>query len=171
MDTLNNRRLLLSSLIVSASLALGACATTQLANDVPETYKGETAWLDDHTYQETGSVGRIFALVSIDGVAYDNAFRRTNQATAGRGFSLVMVSTSRKVVAGKAQTFVLRASHAYAAPIQAMLSSASGGNLSVEKTYAFTPESGKRYVVKGQLKAGDTDVWLEDAQTGRKVTP
>lgn len=156
--------------IVAGSLFLASCATTQLANDVPDSYKGETAWLDDHTYQETGSVGRMFAVMSIDGVTYDNAFRRTNQATAGRGFSLIMVSTGRKVVAGKAQTFVLKASHVHAAPIQAMLSSASGTNLSVEKTYTFTPESGKRYVVKGQLKAGDTDVWLEDAQTGRKVT-
>jgi hypothetical protein len=171
MDFLSSRRFWCVCMIVSASLGLAACATTQLANDVPDAYKGETAWLDDHTYQETGSVGRIFAIVTIDGVAYDNAFRRTNQATAGRGFSLMLVSTGRKVVAGKAQTFVLRASHVHAAPIQAMLSSASGTNLSVEKTYTFTPESGKRYVVKGQLKVGETDVWLEDAQTGRKVTP
>jgi hypothetical protein len=171
MDIFSSRRSLLASLIVSASVALGACATTQLANDVPDSYKGETAWLDDHTYQETGSVGRIFAVVSIDGVTYDNAFRRTNQATAGRGFSLMMVSAGRKVVAGKAQTFVLRASHVHAAPIQAMISSASGTNLSVEKTYTFTPESGKRYVVQGLLKVGEMDVWLEDAQTGRKVTP
>ncbi len=171
MDILNYRRAWSVGAVVSISLILAACATTQLANDVPDTYKGETAWLDDQTYQETGSVGRIFAVVSIDGANYDNAFRRTNQATAGRGFSLMMVSTGRKVVAGKAQTFVLRASHVHAAPIQAMLSSASGGNLSVEKTYMFTPEPGKRYVVKGQLKTGETDVWLEDAQTGRKVTP
>lgn len=171
MDILSSRRLWLASVVVSASLVLGACATTQLANDVPDTYKGETAWLEDHTYQESGSVGRIFAVVSIDGVTYDNAFRRTNQATAGRGFSLMMVSTGRKLVAGKAQTFVLRASHVHAAPIQAMISSASGNNLSVEKTYTFAPESGKRYVVKGQLKVAETDVWLEDAQTGRRVTP
>jgi hypothetical protein len=169
MRILSSRRWFAGALL-TVSLFLVSCATTQLAKDVPDDYKGETAWLDDHTYQETGSVGRIFALVSIDGVAYENAFRKTNQATAGRGFSLIMVSTGRKVVAGKAQTFVLRASHVHAAPIQAMLSSASGGNLSVEKTYTFTPESGKRYVVKGQLKAGEIDVWLEDAQTGRRVT-
>ena len=152
------------------ALGLTSCATNQWANDVPDTYKGETAWIDDHTYQESGSVGRIFAVVSIDGVMFDNAFRRTGQATAGRGFSLAIVSTGRKVMAGKEQSFVLRASHVHAAPIQSLLSSASGTNQSIDKTYSFTPEFNKRYIVKGLLKQGANDVWIEDAQTGLRLT-
>jgi hypothetical protein len=156
----------LSRLVLVLSLFLASCAT-QMANDVPDTYKGETAWIEDSTYQETGSTGRVFAVVTVDGVSFDNAFRRTLQATAGRGFSLMMVSTGRRVVAGKAQNIALRASHVHAAPIQALI----GPNQSIDKTYVFTPEASKRYVVRGLLRQGETDVWLEDAQTGRRVTP
>jgi hypothetical protein len=164
------RRLFLVVAVFASLVSLSSCAINRLANDVPDTYTGETAWIDDHTYQETSSIGRIFAVVTIDDVNYDNAFRRTNQATAGRGFSLLMVSTGRKIIAGKAQKFELRASHVYAAPIQALWSSASGSNQSIDKTFTFTPEPTKRYIVKGILKQGANDVWIEDAQTGQRVT-
>src|SRR5664280_2731926 len=65
----------------------------------------------------------------------------------------------------------LRASHVTAAPIQAMALQLAGRFYSVEGAVDFTPKPDGRYVVRGELKAEGSSVWLEDEATGQPVTP
>lgn len=150
-------------------LVLFGCAASLKSSGVPDGYSGETAYIEDHIYQESSSKGRIFAVSAVDGENFETSFERTRRASAGSGFGLSMVPAGRVVVAGKSQKFSLRASHVTAAPIHAIFSSVTGSYLTVEKIVTFTPEANKRYTVKGVLKKDASDVWIEDTESGVKV--
>jgi len=156
---------------IAASAALFAilagCAAPRSL--VPENYKGPTAYLEDTVYQESGSKGRIFAAVALDGQGIRSAFEATRQASANRGFSLWIADDGRKVVV-KPTRVTLRASHVTAAPIHELALRAGGAFFEVEGTVDFTPKADVTYVVRGELKREGSSVWIEERETKIKAS-
>lgn len=113
--------------------------------------------------------GCAFALTDIDGNKVGNSFVASAQASQGRGFALSSRFIDRAVPA-RAMKLTLRGSHITAAPIQAMALQLAGCFYSVEGVVDFTPMPGGKYVVRGELKAEGSSVWLEDEATGQVVT-
>lgn len=149
------------------TIALAGCATYE---PVPKDYKGPTALVRDTGSSEDGTKAQMFALMEIDGNRVMNCFWASAIASQGRGASLITVYTERAVQI-KPMKVMLRGSHATGAPIQAMASQLAGTFFSVDGTVDFSPEAGHRYLVKGDLKKEKSAVWIEDAETGKAVTP
>lgn len=156
----------LSGVVLAVSLGLAGCATYE---PVPKDYAGPTATVADTGFSEDGSKAQIFALIAIDGNSILNAFSESARASHGRGFSLTTVFPERKVQV-RTMRALIRGSHATGAPIHAIASTMAGTFYSVEGTVEFTPEAGRRYLVKGELKKEGSSVWIEEAGTGRPAT-
>jgi hypothetical protein len=151
---------------ISLIVAITGCATYQ---PVPKDYTGPVAAVEDTGRPEDGTKSQIFALVQIDGQRIDNAFVASGRASSGRGFALTTVYSTR-LVPIKPMKASLRASHTTAAPILAIASQLAGSFYSVEGEVDFTPEAGRKYLVKGELTKDKSSVWIEDAESGKPVT-
>lgn len=155
-------------LLIAASVTaiLAGCATYE---PVPKDYSGPTALVRDTGFSEDGSKAQMFAMVEIDGNRVMNAFWASANASQGRGASLTTIYPERPVQI-KPMKVTLRGSHATGAPIHAMASQLAGTFFSVEGTVDFTPQAGRQYLVKGDLKKAASKVWIEDAETAKPVT-
>jgi len=149
-----------------AATALAGCATY---NPIPEGYTGPIATITDSGHAEDGSKAQLFALTDIDGNHIMNSFWASANASEGRGFSLTVVISERKIPA-KPMKATLKASHTTAAPIHAIASKMAGTFFSVEGTADFEPKPNGKYVVKGELSKGGSSVWIEDLDTGQIVS-
>lgn len=148
------------------AVGLGACATYE---PVPKDYTGATSIVSDSGFSEDGTKAQMFALMEIDGNRIGNAFSASASASYGRGASLTAVYPQR-TVPSRPMKLRIRASHATGMPIHAIASQMAGTFFSVEGTVDFSPEAGRKYVVRGELKKEMSSVWLEDAETGTRVT-
>lgn len=151
---------------LAAALALHGCA---MYKPVPEGYKGPTAVIKDSGFKEDETTAQIFALVEVDGHIVENAFGASVEASRGRGFSLTARYVTREVPAVPMK-LKLRGAHTAGAPIQEMISRATGIFFSVEGVVDFTPEPDRWYVVNGELKKDGSSIWIEDEKTGQPVT-
>jgi hypothetical protein len=147
--------------------ALTGCATY---NPVAPDYKGPTAVIRDTGFNEDSTKAQIFAVTAVDGNRIGNAFAGTAMASQGHGALITAVYPERKVPVQQMK-LTLRGSHATGAPIQALASQMAGTFFSVEDTVDFLPEADHVYLVKGDLKKEKSSVWIEDAATGKPVTP
>ena len=152
--------------LLSFVIALAGCASY---NPIPEGYSGPIANIADSGIVEDGTKAQVFALTEIDGNRVGNSFIASAQASQGRGFSLTPRFVDRGVPI-RPMKLTLRGSHVTAAPIQAMALQLAGRFYSVEGIVDFTPSQSKRYVVRGELAAEGSSVWLEDEATGEAVT-
>lgn len=157
------KKLILTLVLASA---VGACATYE---PVPKDYSGPTSVVADTGFAEDNTKAQMFALIAIDGNSIANAFTASANASYGRGASLTTVFPER-TVQSKPVKVLIRGSHATGAPIQAMASQMAGTFFSVEGTVDFSPEAGRKYLVKGELKKEKSSVWIEDAQSGKAAT-
>jgi hypothetical protein len=133
---------------------------------IPKDYSGPIATIRDTAVSETSNRAQFYFLGEIDDRKVDNVLFATRKANRGQGFSLSPVVFSRDVPA-RASKLKLEARIGYGAPLQEMLNT---GTLYVaEAMLSFTPESNKTYVVKGTLTAEKQEVWLEEAETGKRV--
>lgn len=147
-------------------VGLAACATYE---PVPKDYTGPTAVIADSGISEDGTKAQLFALMEVDGNRVGNAFGASAAASHGRGASLTTVYPQRAVPA-RPMKLLIRGSHATGMPIHAIASQIAGTFFSVEGTVHFTPEAGRRYVVRGDLKKDKSSVWIEDAETGKPAS-
>ncbi|MFN7571825.1 MAG: hypothetical protein ACK5TK_10305 [Betaproteobacteria bacterium] len=156
--------------VLSLSTALLAgCATTPADNGMPKDYSGPKATLTDSVKAEDGSKAQVFAVTSIDGVRVYNTPGASRQASQGRGFALTTNTVSRPVAARPLKVGLI-ATHITAAPIHEIASRAAGTFFSVEGVVDFTPQADRSYVVRGELKAQGSLVWIEDSASGEVVT-
>lgn len=154
----------ITALLLAAGLA--GCATYE---PVPKDYTGPTAVIADSGFSENGTKAQLFALMEVDGNRIGNAFGASASASHGRGASLTTVYPQRAVPA-RPMKLLIRASHATGMPIHAIASQIAGTFFSIDGTVDFTPEAGRRYVVRGELKKEKSSVWIEDAETGKPVS-
>jgi hypothetical protein len=164
----NNRNLKVKKFIaLSISLALTACASTY--QPIAPDYTGFAASVSDSGSRQGGSAAEIFAVTEVDGNRIMNSFWASARASQGRGFSLTMEVTERRLPT-RPMKLTLKGSHTAAAPIEMLAKQMAGTFFSVEGVANFTPKADGRYVVKGELKKGASSVWIEDADTGEVVT-
>jgi hypothetical protein len=136
---------------------------------VPDGYTGPVATIEDTGFSENATKAQLFVVSEIDGNKIDNALDASRDASYGQGLVLRTQLVKRQVPV-RPMKLKLLATHTTGAPIHALFSQAAGSFFSVEGVVDFTPESGGRYVVKGELKKEGSSVWLEDAKTNQLVT-
>lgn len=159
-------RLLMCVVAVSA---LAGCATPPERIVMPEGYTGPKAYLNDSAKPEDGSKAQVFAVSTIDGQRVLNTLDETRRASYGKGFALT-VSTVGRPIAAQPMKVGLIGTHTTAAPIHEIASRAAGTFFSFEGIVDFAPRADRSYVVKGELKAQGSSVWIEDSLTGEVVT-
>lgn len=148
-------------------LALAGCAS--LYEPVPAGYSGPTAMLADSGFYEDGTKAQFFAAVAIDGKDIDNTIFASRRASQNHGFALTAQFITRPVPAQPMKVKLI-GTHQTAAPIHELMSRAAGTFFSVEGEVDFNPLPGESYVVRGELKKGGSEVWIEDADTKQVVT-
>lgn len=107
----------------------------------------------------------FFYVESIDGKYVKNSLQRSVELNRGKGFRLNPYLIDRQVPANKPVKLSLAAKTQYGAPIQELF----GKVYQVKGEITFTPEKGKKYIVKGELGAGVSLVWLEDEETHQVI--
>ena len=142
------------------------CSGCETAPAIPEDYSGPIATVSDSTASETNSRAQFYYLGEIDGNRIDNVLFKTRKQNSGKGFSLTTSQYSRQVPAGPHQ-LKLFAKIGYGAPIQEILNSST--IYETQQTIRVTLEGNKNYVVKGTLSAVEKAVWLEEADTGKRI--
>jgi hypothetical protein len=153
-------------LALAAVLLLSSCASYK---PVPEGYTGAVATIRDTSETEDGTKAQQFYLAEIDGNRVENSRSATRQSSYGTGFSLFARGFERPVPV-RAMKVKLIGSHVVAAPIHEFASRAAGTFFQVEGIVDFTPKPNVRYVVRGELKKGNSSVWIEDEATNEVVT-
>ncbi|MGQ0711712.1 MAG: hypothetical protein ACT4NV_18410 [Rhodoferax sp.] len=157
----------MAATLLGGALFVSGCATQY--QPVPEGYSGPTATIRDSGFAEDSTKAQMFAVVEIDGERVMNAFWASAQRSHGQGPMLSTEYPERKVKAVP-QRLTLSGSHATGAPIHAMASQLLGTFFSVEGVVEFTPQPNGVYVVKGELSKAKSSVWIEDAQTGQRLS-
>lgn len=147
---------------VLALVSLCGCVTAP----IPENYSGPIATIRDSANSETSSRAQFYYVSEIDGQRIRTVLGATRSANQGRGFSLSPVTFARDVPA-RLSTFTIEGRIGYGAPIQEIVNQSTV--YSIERRITFTPESNKTYVVKGTLTAERKEVWLEEADTGKRI--
>lgn len=144
------------------ALMLSGCATTE--PPVPENYSGPTALIKDSVKKHSTEKSDFFSLEAIDEKDIPNSRISTRIANHGKGFYMEPVLVERRVKAQPA-AFKVVARTEYAAPILALTNPV----YQVISKVQFSPESGKVYVVKGELGESYSSVWIEDEQSGQVI--
>jgi hypothetical protein len=149
-------------LMILTALLLTSCA----ASPIPEGYSGPIATIRDSAFSESNSRAQFFFLSEINGNRVDNVLGKTRAANRGAGFSLRTLEFSRDLPA-KSTLLTLTGQVSYGAPMQEILNASTV--YSVTRRITFAPESNKMYVVRGTLTAETREVWLEEAEGGKRV--
>lgn len=152
--------------LLAATLFAG-CAT--LSNPVPDDFQGPTVKLSDTGSQESGSKGRFFAALEVDGKPIENSILLTRVASHGRGMALTSRYASRDVPV-RPMKVKLTATHQTAAPIHEIAGRMAGTFFRVEGTVDFAPTAGRRYEVTGELAKERSCAWISDAESGQPAT-
>jgi hypothetical protein len=149
-------------LLIFGLLILSGCATME--PPVPENYSGPTALIKDSVKQHSSEKSDFFVLREIDQATIPNSVASTRIENHGRGFYMAPVVIERLV---KAQpgAFTIVARTEYAAPILALTNTV----YQVIGKVQFSPESGKVYVVKGELGESYSSVWIEEEQSHQVI--
>jgi hypothetical protein len=137
-----------------SALILTACVGM---TNVPEAHKGPVAVIRDSAVTQSSNKADMFFLYMIDGQRIRDSSMATRQGNEGRGFSLTTTVIERQVLPQES-VFRVMGRTQYGAPIQAML----GTVYEVSGDVKFTPEPNKRYVVRGELGAAYSAVWIEE---------
>lgn len=156
----------LASLIaISTAALMSGCATKPPFSPFPENYAGSSATLTDTFVTHGVSCADFFYAEQYEGHNWDNARFKSLSASYGRGMYLTTVPVSRAIPANKPTQILIVARTQYAAPILAMANTV----YQVKGTIEFTPETGKQYLVTGQLGGPRAAVWVEDKDTHQLV--
>lgn len=107
----------------------------------------------------------FFYVESIDGKSVKNSLQRSMQLNRGKGFRMDPYLIDRQVPVNTPVKLSLAAKTHYGAPIQELFNKV----YQVKGEITFTPESGKKYVVMGELGEGSSSVWLEDEETHQVI--
>ena len=145
---------------VSMFCLLQACATTA------PPVEGPSATIVDTASDDGRGGGAFFVLTEYDGKPVPDALRSSLRASFGMGAYLRIVAVERAVPARKVKLKLL-GRYAYAAPIIGLLSNPP------ESTTGFVEvelQAGQRYRVNGVLDKLRSEVWLEEADSGRIVS-
>jgi hypothetical protein len=140
-----------------ACLLVGACTH----NPVPEDYKGPLARIKDSANVTSGINGDFFFVERVNGDKIANSRAASNKASQGMGFGGKLILLERDVPA-RAATYTVVGRTNHFPPIKAMFST----EYEVRGDIRVSPVPNGTYVVKGQLSADYSAVWIESVDTG-----
>jgi len=147
--------------LVTVFLMLGSCATTA---PIPP-YIGPSATIKDSFSNVTGTTkADLFYLDGIDGKGVRNAFDETFDLNYGHGMVLSPRAYERSVPAREGK-YRLHGRTYFAAPILEM----TGHAFQIEGEVVLSPAAGETYVVKGELAADHSAIWVENEKTGAQL--
>ena len=128
---------------------------------------GPKATVRDSGASEGASKASFYYLSAVNGKTVNESLSETRQANHGRGFQMTLNIVEREVPADRELQLTLDAKVAYAAPILELIN--SGSMYHATQVIRFQPEPNGVYIVKGELGADKSSVWLEDAKTKERV--
>jgi hypothetical protein len=147
--------------MVTLLVTLLSCATT---SPIPP-YTGPSAKIRDSFSNVTGTTkADLFYLDGIDGKGVRNAFDETFDLNYGHGMVLSPRGYERSVPAKEAR-YQLHGRTYFAAPILEM----AGHAFQIQGEVVLSPEAGETYVVKGELSADHSAIWVENERTGAQL--
>lgn len=155
---------LAAALAFSAAALLSGCATKPFS-PFPENYAGTSATLTDSFNIRGLSEVEFFYAEQYEGNSWENARFKSLAVNRGRGIYMSPVTVSRGIPANKPTKLLIVARTQYAAPILDLTNAV----YQVKGTIEFTPETGKQYVVTGQLGGPHSAVWVEEKDTHQVV--
>lgn len=144
---------------------LAGCASYVENSLIPEGYTGETASISDSFQRQSKSRATFFYLYSTDGKSIENSLSRSAFLSDGQGAKLTTGTIIRQAPT-KPITVLLKSASYNPQLISSILSKKK--NLTFEKELSFTPEPGKRYIVRGELTEEKKSIWIEE-YLGKKV--
>jgi hypothetical protein len=155
--------------ILTLPLALAGCATDPL----PKNYAGPVARLLDSVGfsgdMETHifySRAEFFFASEIDGKKINESLSATKKKSFGKGKDMDYDIINRDIPI-RPLTVKLEGRVTYAPPLFALTH--PGSLYSATNTIEFEPVEGQTYIVKGKLAEADSEVWLEEMGTGKRV--
>ncbi|TAK95626.1 MAG: hypothetical protein EPO09_07695 [Aquabacterium sp.] len=163
-STASNMKQLATILAISAATCLSGCATKPFS-PFPENYAGTSATLSDSFNIRGISEVEFFYAEQYEGNSWENARFKSLAVNHGRGIYMSPVTVSRGIPASKPTKLLIVARTQYAAPILDLTNAV----YQVKGTIEFTPETGKQYVVTGQLGGPRAAVWVEEKDTHQVV--
>ena len=137
------------------SALLSACATAYY-EPITEDYKGPTAIVSESSFFESRTKYQSFALTHIDGKLVRSVSGNAGPVT--------------RAVPARLMKVTLNALIGFTFPYMTLSAIATGSLWSVAGEFDFTPEPGKRYVVKGEIREKGSSVWIEELDSGKIVT-
>ena len=154
------------AVVLALLLAVSGCAPLPA---VPDGYPGPTARVSDSREYENGGKAAFFVLAAINGRPIETSLEASRRASYGKGFSLSAQYIERQVPA-ESMRVKLIGTHQTVAPIHEIFSRLGGHFQSVEGVVDFKPASNGNYIVKGELNSSGSAVWIENRDTGERVT-
>lgn len=161
LEVRQGRRMKHTLALVTLFVMLSSCATTA---PIPP-YTGPSARIKDSFSNVTGTTkADLYYLDGIDGRGVRNAFDETFDLNYGHGMVLSPRAYERSVPAKEAR-YQLHGRTYFAAPILEM----AGHAFQIEGEVVLSPEAGETYVVKGELAADHSAIWVENERTGARL--
>lgn len=158
--------------VLMLGMVAAGCAAP-IESPVPNGYTGPVAIVSDSGRMEglkdEADRAHLFVLEAVDGRRIPDSTGATRHASAGMGF-MMQVSLTERQVPAKPMKASIKGTFQTGAPIHELSLRAAGSFLSVQGVVDFSPAPNGKYVVKGNLKKGESSVWIEDSQTGQVVT-
>lgn len=148
------------------SLCLSACVGP--AYQLPPGYNGPLATIKNSGKELSPLKAEVFNVYKIDG-CYSHL--KSPMATPYGGGPFVTLQTSEAQIPARKTQIEIVGRDAYAADGVAIMDKIAGGERkTVSGTVELTPKPGGTYIVRGQLDKATSQVWIEDAATGKVVT-
>lgn len=152
-------------LAIVTSIMLTACVTDPVISPVSEGYTGTTAILWDSVENSTEKRGDFFFADKVNGVDIEDSEDTTHHYNHGMGLSMYPVVASRVVPSGKL-TVEIEGTIIHAAPILSIL----GDDIRISGVVTVDAEISGMYVVRGKLSEHHSEIWIEDMNTGERVS-
>lgn len=148
------------TLLSLAVIALAGC----ISKPVPEGYVGPLAHIDDSMTRRGSTSGDFFYVNKVNGRKIDDSLRATDSASYGRGATMVPAVIGRDVPAAPMTLTIVGRTH-YTMPFLELVNKI----YEVSGDIAFTPLPNHSYLVKGELGADHSAVWIVDRETEMPV--
>lgn len=153
-------------IFLTLALLVG-CETAPVS--APQAPTGPRARLDETAKVLSTGKADFFVVTEVNGIAVKNSIGETFSRNYGRGMVMTPYFLNQDLPAGQPVKIGVMARTYFAAPALAFVNDA----YQVKGVVEFTPQENGRYIMRGELGAQYSAVWIEDRSNdtvvGKKV--